>query len=208
MSSSRRERGQRFHLSLWRVALRALAYLLMIGFGLFLGFIGGAIVHTELTNQQTRWGFVGCCGAPILLVAFLLILGMAVVLGNLVLIQLRGEHLLVGARALQSVTRGGKVIINIPYENITRVKVLDVIEQRGLKQVVVRKVSFKLRDEESADTIIGFSNAFSPGKKKGEFYIEPIYTASPDEIGKSLFKRWQAFREQQDQEAQSKNESD
>ena len=118
---------------------------------------------------------------------------------NLLFNLFRGEHLLVGEKALQSVTRRGKVVIHIPYANIKRVRVLDVIEQRGMKQIRVRKVSFDLRKDDGDDTI-GFSTSFSPGSEKGEYCIEPIYQASPDQIGKALLKRWQEFKERSERE--------
>jgi hypothetical protein len=165
----------------------------------FVGYIGGAIIYAEATREQgARWGFLCGCGSPILLVGFLLVLGMMACEVNLLVNLLRGEHLVVGEYALQCVTRAGQVVIHIPYDNIKRVRVEDVIEQRGLRQVLVRKVSFVLRDAEAADSTIGFSTSFSPGKATGEFHIEPIYQASPDQIGKALRKRWEAFQQQHD----------
>jgi hypothetical protein len=207
MSAPRCERGKSFPLSFWRVGLRALAFFLMMAFGVFVALIGSLITYAAGTNVQgTQWGFVCGCGLPILLVGLLLALGMAVVEGNLLLNLLRGEHLVVGENALQSVRRGGQVIIHIPYDNIKRVRVLDVIEQRGMKQVAVRKVLLVLRDDQAAGTTIDFSMSFSPGKA-GELYIEPIFQASPDQIGKALSKRWQEFQELQEPDEEEESVS-
>jgi hypothetical protein len=68
MSAPRRERGKAFHLSLSRVALRAGAFFLLLAFGVFVGYIGGAIIYSAYNNPQgTQWGFVCGCGSPILL---------------------------------------------------------------------------------------------------------------------------------------------
>jgi hypothetical protein len=200
MSEPRRERGKSFHLSLWRVGLRAGAFFLLLAFGVFVGYIGGLIIHAAYNNPQgTQWGFVCGCGSPILLAGLLLVLGMVGCEVNLLFNLFRGEHLLVGEKALQCVTRGGKVVIHIPYANIKRVRVLDVIEQRGMKQIKVRKVSFVLRKDDGDDTI-GFSTSFSPGSEKGEYCIEPIYQASPDQIGKAMIKKWQAFQDRHEED--------
>jgi hypothetical protein len=106
----------------------------------------------------------------------------------------------VGERALQRVTRGGKVLGHIPYDNIDSVRVLDVMEQRGTHQIAVRKAVFVLRDDKATGTVLSFSNSITPGKAEGEYYIEPIYQASPDQIGQALRKMWRAYQEQHEQD--------
>src|SRR5262245_44272519 len=209
MSAPRRERGKAFPLSTWRVALRSLAFLLASGFGVMVAYFGGAIIHAELgTGQESRWALLFPCGLPRLLAGLVLIVAMAIVQGNRLLNLVRGERLLVGERALQSVTRGGRVLNHIPYENIDRVRVLDVVEQRGLRQISVKKVVFVVRDDKAADTVLCFSASFSPGKRRGEYYIEPVYQASPDQIGEMLLKRWRAWQERHEQDRWEDPESD
>lgn len=210
MSAHIRERGKSFHLSLWRVGLRALAFFLLLAFGVLVAFFGGAIIYAEATREHgMRWGFVCGCGSPLFLVGFLIFLGMVVCEASLLLNLLRGEHLLVGENALQFVTRGGAVLVHIPYHNIKRVRIEDVIEQRGMKQIVVRKVLFVVRNEKAADTVISdFSTSFSPGKKTGEYYLEPIFQASPDQIGKALLKRWKEFQSQEPEDDEEDEEEE
>src|SRR6516162_6452822 len=141
MSAPRSERGKSFPLSTWRVALRSVAFLLAIGFGVLVGYFGVAIIYAELARDpETRWALLFSCGLPLFLAGLVIIVAMAIVQGNLLLQLVRGERLLVGERALQSVTRGGRVLNHIPYDNIDRVRVLDVMEQRGMHQISVRKV--------------------------------------------------------------------
>jgi hypothetical protein len=176
MTAPWRERGRLFPLATWRVALRSLAFLLAIGFGVLVGYFGVAIIHAELArDQETRWALLFSCGLPLFLAGLVVIVVMAVVQGNLLVNIVRGERLLVGERALQSVTRGGRVLNHIPYDNMDRVRVLDVMEQRGVHQISVRKVAFVVRDDKAAGTVLGFSVNFSPGKRPGQYYIEPVY---------------------------------
>src|SRR5262249_43666465 len=147
MSAPWRERGKLFPLSTWRVALRSLAFLLAIGFGVLVTYFGGAIIYSELARgHESRRALLFSCGLRLFLAGMVIIVAMAIVQGNLLLNLVRGERLLVGERALQSVTRGGRVLNHIPYDNIDRVRVLDVVEQRGLHQIRVRKVAFVVRD--------------------------------------------------------------
>ena len=195
MSTPWRERGKSFPLSTWRIALRSLAFLLASGFGVLVAFVGGAIIVAELARgHEARWALLFSCGLPILLVGLVIFLAMAIIQGNLLLNFARGERLLVGERALQSVTRGGSVLNHIPFANIDRVRVLDVAEQRGVRQISVRKVTFVVHDDKAAGTILGFSASFTPGKRRGEYYIEPVFQASPDEIGQALTMRWRTYQ--------------
>jgi hypothetical protein len=201
MSAPQRERGKSFPLSPWRGAFRSLAFLLAIGFGVLVAYFGGAIIHAELTRgQETRWALLFSCGLPLLLAGLLIIVALGIVQGNLLLNLVRGERLLVGERALQSVTRGGRVLNHVPYDNIDRVRVLDVAEQRGLRQIRVRKVAFVVEDDKAAGTVLGFSASFSPGKRRGEYYIEPIFQAPPDQIGEALEKRWRKYQQRHEQD--------
>jgi hypothetical protein len=195
MSAPQHERGTSFPLSTWRVALRSLAFLLAIGFGVLVAYFGSAIIHAELTRgQEARWALLFSCGLPLFLAGLAIIVAMAIVQGNLLLNLVRGERLVVGERALQSVTRGGRVLNHIPYDNIDRVRVLDVAERRGVRQVSVRKVAFVVRDDKAAGTVLRFSASFSPGKRRGEYYIEPVYQASPEQIGQELAARWRTYQ--------------
>jgi hypothetical protein len=190
------------------VALRSLAFLLAIGFGVLVGFFGVAIILAELARgREVRWALLFCCGVPLLLAGLVIVVAMAIVQGNLLLNLVRGERLLVGERALQSVTRGGRVLNHIPYDNIDRVRVLDVAEQRGLHRVSVRKVAFVVRDDKAAGTVLGFSASFSPGKRRGEYYIEPVFQASPDQIGQALIKGWRAYQERHEGDEGDDSES-
>src|SRR5262249_30654648 len=208
MVASRRERGKSFPLSTWRVLLRLLAFLLAVGFGVLVGYFGVAIIRVELTRGEgPRWGLLLGFGLPLFLVGLGIIVAIAIVQGNLLLNLVRGERLLVGERALQSVTRGGRVLNHIPYDNIDRVRVLDVMEQRGMHQISVRKLAFVVRDDKAADTVLGFSVNFSPGKRRGEYYIEPVYQASPDQIGQVLQKKWRAYQERHERDQGEDSES-
>ena len=208
MSAPRSERGKSFPLSTQRVALRSLVFLLAIGFGVLVAYFGVAIIYAELARDpETRWALLFSCGLPLFLAGLVIIVAMAIVQGNLLLQLVRGERLLVGKRALQSVTRGGRVLNHIPYDNIDRVRVLDVMEQRGMHQISVRKVAFVVGDEKAAGTVLGFSVNFSPGKRRGEYYIEPVYRAPPDQIGQVLLKKWRAYQERHEQDQGEDSES-
>src|SRR5262249_14154271 len=208
MSAPRRERGKSFPLSTWRVALRSLAFLLAIGFGVLVAYFGVAIIHAELARApETRWALLFSCGMPLLLVGLVIIVAMAIIQGNLLLQLVGGERLLVGERALQCVTRGGRVLSHIPYDNIDRVRVLDVMEQRGMHKIALRKVALVVRDEKAAGTVLGVSTSFTPGKRRGEYYIEPVYQASPDQIGQVLAKRWRAYQERHERDQGEDSES-
>jgi hypothetical protein len=208
MSVPWRERGKSFPLSTWRVALRSLAFLLAIGFGVLVAYIGGAIIRAELARgQEKRWALLLSCGVPLLLGGLVIFVAMAIIQGNLLLNLVRGERLLVGERALQRLTSGGRVLSHIPYDNIDRVRVLDVMEQRGMHQIAVRKVAIVVRDDKAADTVLGSSTSFSPGKRRGEYYIEPVYQASPDQIGQVLLKRWRAYQERHETDQAEDSES-
>jgi hypothetical protein len=184
------------------------AFLLAIGFGVLVAYFGIAIIHAELARgPETRWALLFSCGVPLFLAGLVIFVAMAILQGNLVLNLVRGERLLVGERALQSVTRGGRILNHIPYDNIDRVRVLDVAEQRGLNQIRVRKVTFVIRDDKAAGTVLGFSASFIPGKRRGEYYIEPVYQASPDQIGQTLVKSWRAYRERHEQDQGEDSES-
>jgi len=201
MVASRRERGKSFPLSTWRVLLRLLAFLLAIGFGVLVGYFGVAIIRVELTRGEgPRWGLLLGFGLPLFLVGLGIIVAIAIVQGNLLLNLVRGERLLVGERALQRVTRGGRVLNHIPYDNIESVRVFDVVEQRGMHEIRVKKVVFVVRDDKAPGTVLGFSTSFSPGKGKGEYYIEPVYQASPDQIGRVLVKKWRTYQERDEQD--------
>src|SRR5262245_2358778 len=201
MSAPRPERGKSFPLSAWRAALRSLAFLLAIGFGVLVGYIGVAIIRAEFARgQEARWALLFSCGVPLLLVGLVIFVAMAIIQGNLLLNLVRGERLLVGERALQRVTRGGRVLNHIPYDNIESVRVFDVVEQRGMHEIRVKKVVFVVRDDKAPGTVLGFSTSFSPGKGKGEYYIEPVYQASPDQIGRVLVKKWRTYQERDEQD--------
>ena len=201
MNAPRSERGKSFPLSTWRVALRSLVFLLAIGFGVLVGYFGVAIIYAELArDQETRWALLLSCGLPLFLAGLVIIVAMAIIQGNLLLQLVRGERLLVGERALQCVTRGGRVLSHIPYDNIDRVRVLDVMEQRGMHKIAIRKVAVVVCDDKAADTVLGVSTSFTPGKRRGEYYIEPVYQAPPDQIGQVLLKRWQAYQERHEQD--------
>jgi hypothetical protein len=201
MSAPSRERGRSFPLSTWRVALRALAFLLAIGFGVLVAYFGGAIIRAEFAKgHESRWALLLSCGLPLLLVGLVIVIAMAIVQSNLLLNLIRGERLLVGERALQRVTRGGRVLNHIPYDNIDSVRVLDVLEQRGMHKIAVKKVALVVRDDKAPGTVLGFSNSFSPGKREGEYYIEPVYQASPDQIGQVLKKMWRAYQERHERD--------
>jgi hypothetical protein len=178
------------------VGLRALVFFFAIGFGVLVAYFGVAIIRAELARgHEKRWALLFACGLPLLLVGLIIFAAMAIIQGNILLNLLRGERLLVGERALQRLTRGGRVLSHIPYDAIDRVRVLDVKEQRGMHQVAVRKVLIALRDEDAAGIVLGTSTSFTPGKRRGEYYVEPVFQASPDEIGQALIKRWRAYRE-------------
>jgi hypothetical protein len=209
MSASQRDRGKVFPLSTWRVALRSLAFFLALGFGVLVAYFGVAIIHAELTRgQESRWALLFCCGLPLFLAGLVIVVAMAVVQANLLLNLARGERLLVGERALQSVTRGGRVLNHIPYDNMERVRVLDVVEQRGARQIRVRKVEFVVFDDKAAGTVLGLCASFSPGKRRGEYYIEPVYRASPDQIGQALLKRWRKYQERHEQDQEDPDQED
>src|SRR5262245_65091503 len=84
MSAPRPERGKSFPLSTWRAALRSLAFLLAIGFGVLVGYIGVAIIRAELARgQEARWALLFSCGVPLLLVGLVIFVAMAIIQGNL-----------------------------------------------------------------------------------------------------------------------------
>jgi hypothetical protein len=61
-------------------------------------------------------------------------------------------------------------------------------------------VAIVVRDENAAGTVLGSSTSFTPGKRRGAYYIEPVYQASPDEIGRVLVKRWRAYQERDERD--------
>jgi hypothetical protein len=207
MSVPKRERGKSFPLSTWRMALRLLVFLLAIGFGVLVAYFGVAIIRAELGRDETRWALLFSFGVPLILVGLVIIVAMGIIQGNLLLQLVRGERVLAGERALQIVTRGGRVLSHIPYDNIDRVRVLDVMEQRGMHQIAVRKVAVVVRDDKAAGTVLGVSTSFTPGKRRGEYYIEPVYRASPDQIGQALLKRWRAYQGRPERDACEDSES-
>jgi hypothetical protein len=204
MSAPVPERGKLFPLSIWRVALRSLAFFLALVFGLLVAYVGFAIIRAELAmGQHRRWALLFACGVPILLVGLAICGTMAVVQGNLLYNLVLGERLLVGERAFQRLTRGGRILSHIPYDNIASVRVFDVMEQRGAHKIAVRKVAILVEDEAAPGTVLSSTTSFSPGKHSGEYYIEPVYRASIDQIGQALIKRWRAHQEQDETEEES-----
>jgi hypothetical protein len=106
-----------------------------------------------------------------------------------VLLTWRRDRLFLGEQHLHCVSRDGKILTRIPYDNIDAIELLE--EVRHSDNVVIEKVGITLIDPGREDTILLEESPLAPqGEENVDVLIRDFYRIPPKKLRKRLMNKW------------------